>query len=303
MPIKVFIEPGKVVSWGQFRTNYPKYSIALDGFVNEPTARDSEGPYANFDHHSHVDRLSTLSTAAQVHMEINLDLFKTFQKDKKPKANLYINDCDEDTALAVWLLQNHERVIHHADPLINKLVYCNDKLDCTAGSYPFGDIKQLRVMAWVFEPYQKARSDGALHKATAGTMRTILEATLARITQYSLGNSEELHLEGSYEVIGGGATWAMVTESSTTARMFMFHKGIDSFVSVLGNGRYVLGKKSMWTKFPILKLYEALNSAEKPGIITPTNRWGGSNTIGGSPRETGSSLTPKEIETVVSSVL
>ena len=99
--IELRIEPRVVLSWEQFQLEKPPFSIALDGYVNEGTRRNPSGPYANFDHHSHVDRISTRSTAEQVHMEINLGLFDTFRVKGKPFANLYVNDCDEDTTLAL----------------------------------------------------------------------------------------------------------------------------------------------------------------------------------------------------------
>lgn len=63
MAIELYIEPVKTYTWDQFRQEKPKYSIALDGFVSAPTCRDPYGPYANFDHHSGVDRLATRSTS------------------------------------------------------------------------------------------------------------------------------------------------------------------------------------------------------------------------------------------------
>ena len=41
----------------------------------------------------------------------------------------------------------------------------------------------------------------------------------------------------------------------------------------------------------------ALNKAE--GLFTQENRWGGSSIIGGSPRKTGSRLSPKKLEKVI----
>ncbi|HLC71450.1 MAG TPA: hypothetical protein VJI32_05560, partial [Candidatus Nanoarchaeia archaeon] len=141
MAIELHVEPRKVYTWSEFVGAKPPYSIALDGFVNAPTQRNPRGPYANFDHHSGVDRLATRSTSEQVHMEINMGLFDTFRMNGVPTAHVHVNDPDEDTCLAWWLLKNNEQVRGHANPRINRLVYCEDRLDCTAGAYPFGDIK------------------------------------------------------------------------------------------------------------------------------------------------------------------
>src|SRR5207249_2601666 len=143
--IRLFVEPGQVYSWLQFTHAKPPYSIALDGLVNDRPRRDPRGPYANFDHHARVDRLATRSTAEQVMLEINLGLFRTFQRDGEPTANLYVNDADEDTCLSVWLLRNHAEVMGGSMPLA-RLVYFEDRLDATAGAYPLRDALQYRQM-------------------------------------------------------------------------------------------------------------------------------------------------------------
>lgn len=285
------------MTWEDFQKTKPPFSVALDGFVNDATQRNPAGPYANFDHHSLVDRISTRSTAEQVHMEINLGLFDTFQLNGKPEMNIHVNDPDEDTTISIWLLRNHERVINHADPLINKLVYCGGLLDCTAGSYPFGETNQLRKMAWIFEPYRNARYEGRLSKMGASEMRDVLESVISRITEYSLGEGGIAKIEGDYKVLGGGPGWSLVKETGTSARMHMFSSGIPAFVSVLSPGRYVIGRRSTWTPFPIEKIYTALNTHEGK------NNWGGSNTIGGSLRGEGSTLSENEVTTVINAVL
>jgi hypothetical protein len=308
MNIELYVEPRKVMTWAQFKKEKPPYSIALDGFVDERTMRDEKGPYANFDHHSKVDRYSTRSTSEQVHFEINTGLFDTFQKEGIPTANLFVNDPDEDTCLAVWLLKNPERVMDHAEPSINRLVYCEDRLDCSGGAYPFGALKDIRrQMAWIFEPYNRARFDGKLHSMDAGGMETIIEAVGSRITAHTLGKGKELGLEGQYEKIGGGPNWAMTKERGSSSRMAMFLDGVKAYVAMVadkGDGSFVytIGRLAVWTPFDIPFIYRALNEAEGD-IITPENRWGGSNTIGGSPRATGSRLPPEELQRIINEAL
>ena len=295
--IKLHIEPRTVMTWEEFQQIKPPYSVALDGYVNDATQRNPQGPYANFDHHSHVDRISTRSTSEQIHLEINLGLFDTFRQNGKPCMNVFVNDCDEDTTISTWLLMNHERVVYHADPLINKLVFCGGLLDCTAGSYPFGETAQLHKMAWIFEPYRKARQEQRMSKMDEGEMRAIFESVLYRITEYSLGNGEKAEIHNQYKVLSGGNGWVLVKETGTSARAAMFTAGISAFVSVLSPGRYVIGRKSMWTPFPIEKIYTALNDVEGK------NSWGGSNTIGGSLRGDGSSLSPEQITDVINAIV
>lgn len=305
--IELFVEPGKVYSWEQFRSEKPPYSIALDGFVNDSTKRDPRGPYANFDHHSGADRLATRSTSEQVHMEINLGLFEAFRKRGIPTANVYVNDPDEDTCLAVWLLRNGELVRNHANPKVNRLVYCEDRLDCTAGAYPFGEIKMRRKMAWIFESYNMARFEGHLHTLGESGVRAIIDSVNARITEHVINEGGEIPLKGQYEKIGGGPGWVFVRETGPASRMAMFRDGITAFAALVeeepdGSYIYVLGRKSVWIPFDLERIYACLNEGESK-IVGENNCWGGSNTIGGSPRETGSKLKPNDLQKIINEEL
>lgn len=307
MAIKLHVEPRKVYTWEEFKAKKPPYSIGLDGFIDAPIMRDSKGPYANFDHHSVSDRLATRSSAEQVHMEINLGLFDTFRKDGIPHAQVWVNDPDEDTCLAWWLLKNNELVKNHAAPRINRLVYCEDRLDCTAGAYPFGDISIRRKMAWIFQPYNDVRFQGILAQLNGVEMRNVIEAIEGRINEHIFGEGGEIPLEGHYEKIGGGDGWALTRETGPASRMAMYNDGIAAFAALVaskadGTNVYVLGRRSVWTPFDLGLLYKKLNELEKD-IITETNKWGGSDTIGGSPRDSGSRLSPQKLQEVINSEL
>lgn len=307
MTIKLVIEPRKVYTWSEFKKQKVPYSIALDGFVNSPTRRDLKGPYANFDHHTKSDRLATRSTSEQVHMEINMGLFDTFKKDGIPHAYVYVNDSDEDTSLAWWLLKNYELVKNHAEPRINRLVYCEDRLDCTGGAYPFGDTSMRRKMSWIFEPYNDVRFHGKVAHMGEADMRNVIQSVEIRINSYIFGEGGELPLEGHYEKIGGGTGWALTKETGSASRMAMYNNGIAAFAAIIaektdGSFIYTLGRKSVWVPFDLPKLYRRLNREEKK-IVTKKNRWDGSDTIGGSPRETGSRISPKELEEIINSTL
>ena len=317
MNVRLYVEPGVTYSWEDFLLRKPFYSIALDGIVAHKTERVAEfskdkavGPFANFDHHAGVDRLATRSTSQQVYMEINLGLFRTFQYDGIPTANLFVNDCDEDTCLATWLLMNHERVIDHAEPAINRLVNIEDLLDSTAGAYPLGDVKIRRQMAWIFEPYHEARFNGRLKELNTGEMKTLIESVHSRIQAYTLGEGEWLGLEGQYEILlGGGAGWSLVRERGPAARLAMYADGIEAYVSCLGkqaNAKftYSVGRRSVWINFPMKRIFDALNKDDPE--VNPTNYWGPleiNATIGGSPRKTGSGLSPAEVSDIINRLL
>lgn len=306
MSIDLHIEPRKVYNWSDFRRQKPPYSIALDGFVDSPTRRDPKGPYANFDHHSRADRLATRSASEQVHIEIKLGLFDTFRKKGIPEAHIYVNDPDEDSCLAWWLLKNNEQVKNRSEPGINRLVYCEDRLDCTAGAYPFGDTSMRRKMAWIFQPYNEARFEGIVARMEQAEMRTIIESVEDRIGRHVIGEGGEIPLEGHYEKIGGGSGWTLTRETGPASRMAMYNDGITAFAALVaerdGSYVYAFGRRSVWTPFNLQRLYSRLNE-EESDIVNDHNKWGGSDTIGGSPRETGSRLSPGRIEEIINAAL
>ena len=307
MAVELYVEPRKMYTWKEFKEQKSSYSIGLDGFVSAPTQRDPKGPYANFDHHSESDRLATRSTSEQVHMEINMGLFDTFRRNGMPTAKVYVNDPDEDTCLAWWLLKNNEQVKDHANPRINRLVYCEDRLDCTAGAYPFGDIKMRRQMAWIFEPYNQARFHGRIAQMVAAEMRNVLEAVEGRINNHIFGESGELALEGHYEKVGGGKGWTFTRETGSASRIAMYTDGISAFAAIVaekpdGSRVYTLGRRSLWVPFDLPTLYTRLNK-EEGDLVKSNNQWGGSDTIGGSPRETGSKIEPARLQEIINEVL
>jgi hypothetical protein len=309
MSIRLFVEPGQVYSWLQFTHAKPPYSIALDGVVNDRPRRDPRGPYANFDHHARVDRLATRSTAEQVMLEINLGLFRTFQRDGEPTANIFVNDADEDTCLSVWLLRNHVEVVR-GNVTLARLVYYEDRLDATAGAFPLLDARQYRRMAWVFEPYHDARYDGRLQKMDENEMGDLIESVMPRISAHIAGQGGETVLEGRIEVIGGGDGWSMVRETGPAARLALFDAGIQAFVVYRGEseGRhhYVVGRRSVWVPWPWRRLIRALNKEDPAVQPRDCYRWGpmsSAATIGGSPRSGGSALTPAQVQAIINRVL
>ncbi len=80
----------------------------------------------------------------------------------------------------------------------------------------------------------------------------------------------------------------------------MFSNGIRAYVSVRdrpdNRWNYVLGRMSPFIPLDLNALYSTLNEIEK---ITDNDTWGGSDTVGGSPRNRGSSLSPEELTKIL----
>lgn len=286
--------------WDTFIKTAPPFSIALDGFVRTGPKFNWRGPHANMNHHENVDRLATRATCSQVLMSIRQGLFDTFRDSSGPYAHVWANDCDEDVSTAVFLLRHSHLVSGTMNPLINRLVAMEDALDTTAGAYPFpADLPVLQEMAWVYEPYRRFRLSGQLAQRDADAFTGVVSDVGSRIMRHITGSGESIPLDTRYDVLHRGKSWMMVNEIGAHARTAMFSQGCRAYVSVRGS-TYTVGRMSPYVRFDIERIFIALNEAEG---LTGADRWGGSNTIGGSPRIAGSKLSPEEVVRVVESVV
>ena len=301
MSIDLIIKPRQVVSWEEFCRTVPPFSIGLDGYVRGAPQYDSSGPRLNLNHHEGVDRLATSSTSGQVFNYVKAELFRRFQEQGIPEAIIHINDPDQDTSLAVWLLRNHGRIERYkSEPLLSRLIFAQDKMDIFGGLYPFEPQEELmQELFWIFQPYSDAR-----HRVpTMGTeeMRTIVEAVGSRIDVYSVGRGEKLAIDvrTHYEILHQGRTWSLVEEKGPHARTGLYHAGIHAFATYKGKTpanqhHYSLGKLSPFIEFSLTVIYDQLNQQEEIMDDDP-DRWGGGDTQGGSPRNRGSQFAPQEL--------
>jgi len=306
--INLHVEPNSdPVRKDDFISNTPPFSIALDGYVHGAPWFDETGPRANFNHHEDVDRLATAATCEQVLTAIRSGLFHTFRKDGMPKAEVYVNDCDQDVCTAFFLLTHAPMVESATNPLINALVSVEGKLDATAGAYPFNpDLEIMRKIAWIFQPYTEFRKSGDINRRRDNEFEQIIDNCGRRIHDYMLGKGKELPLDIRYEVLDQRAGYTVVREIGDNARIGMYASGIDAFLAVQElpdkkGWRYTVGRRSVYIPFPADKIFETLNSVDPS--VNGENKWGGGNLIGGSPRVTGSSLKPEQVTELIDSVL
>jgi hypothetical protein len=295
--MNLFVNP-KIgsVSWETFLKDCPRFSVALDGYVNVGPRLDLDKMAVNFNHHEEVDRLATRATCAQVLMAIRQGMFSSFRNNTGPVANVFVNDCDEDVCTSWFLLNNSHMVTHAINPMVNKLVTMEDALDSTAGAYPFpAELPALQELAWVFAPYRQFRLNHGLDGRDAESFRSIIMDVELRIMQYITGHGKTIPLDTTYKIIGGGNGWSMVEEIGMHARTGMFGDGIKAYVSVRhlqnGNFAYTIGKLSPFIPFDLLLITKIFNEIDT--LVTENNKWGGGNNIMGSPRNTGSGINPE----------
>ncbi len=303
-PFTISVLPRTSMSWEDFVQNTPPYSIALDGVVRGGPRYDPATHHLNFDHHDGVVREATMSTAMQVLFAIKGGLMKALASRGPINSTIYVNDTDQDTALAVWLLLHYKQFEGTGSiPHLSRLLALNDRWDITGGAFPMSlDDQLIRQYAWIFQPYSNLRRSGGLAQATEEVLLDNLEAVLGRLNAYMMNEAEEVDLDTRHTVLYDSSRFKIVEETGgTDARTFLYSHGMDAFVNIVarrpdGKIVYSIGRRSRFIPFPVQELYSDLNEAE--GLILE-NGWNGSDIIGGSSRALGSGLGWGEIRDIV----
>lgn len=292
------------VTWEEFTTDYPACSIALDGFVSDGPKYQREGPYLNANHHEGVNRLATLSTSQQVLMNIRMGMDKAFSKNGEFCPNVYVNDCDQDVCASWYVLANPDIAKQISHPILNRFIHVAGVMDSTAGAFPYDRSQRvLGELAWIFEPYTQFRASGEMARRDNDQYKSIIFDVADRISQHIQGEGKSIPLDTKYQAVGGGQGWKMIEEQGKDGRVGALLDGIDSYVSVQqiaeDRWRYTIGRRSEFIPFDIPGIVDMLNLAEG----NDRDRWGGSDTIAGSPRVGGSKLPPDVVERLINEYL
>ena len=306
------MEPGRVVQWQDFVKEAPQFSLAIDGYVpgrNNYHIIGDKAPIASIDHHKGVDRIGTGATCKQVLDHLRLGLRGTYDQNGIYVITPFANDCDEDVCTSDWLLGHPEMVEStNANPAINRLVGVESNLDVTGGLYPYDkDMAFLGTLKAIFRPYKYFRNNGGLEERDPQQYLTVVSDVGRRITDYVIGNPiQPEQLDPEFEVLRVGDGWSLLHEVGEDARMGIGASDIKAFISVVetdqvGVYKYTLAKKSPFVRFPIEELYDYLNIHDP--AVSDNNFWSGSDTIGGSPRSTGSMLAPDNLFDLVQSYI
>lgn len=304
---EIHVLPRQTMTREEFLTKTPSGSIALDGMVLGGPFYNSATMHANFDHHDGVVREATMSTCMQVYFAIKGGLMQAFT-EQEMKPHIWINDTDQDTSFAVWLLLNYKLFEGvQSIPHINRLLTLNDRWDVTAGAFPMNlsDIL-VRQHGWVFEPYSKLRKSGQLAVADEATLRENLDAVGWRLTQYLMGQQGAMELDTRHVILFDHPRFKIVDEiGGNEARYWLFNHGMNAYISLVArraDGRFVytIGRRSQYIYFPVQKLYDAYNAAEG---VTRERGFNGSDIVGGSNRASGSGLVWEKMRDITLDVL
>lgn len=283
----------------EFQRTHPRGSIAVDGYLPDAPWLDLDALQANLNHHEVVDRLATRCTAAQAALGVRMGRFESFFQEG---VHFWANDCDPDVATTLWVLENPARMRGVLNPLFNKMLHLLDMLDTTAATYPIPMDFDLGEYHWIFEPYFEAQQRGIIEQKNPKVFERIVDECHIHLERYLTGRPGRVEIETGYETISQHHGWGMFKALGSLSRMGIVAAGHYAFVLARerpdGRWTYTLQRTSDGVRFPLHQLYAALNEREGGSEL-----WGGGDTVGGSPRVSGSRMTPAEVAEVICKVL
>jgi membrane protease YdiL (CAAX protease family) len=304
--ISVRIERGLSVSAGA-ALKAPPGTIYLDGAAQGGPFLNNEKDLLNLDHHEGCVRAFTLATCEQAMIVVRrgLDL-------QRRDWVIWANEPDLDTVLAIWILLNHMR-LNDADPEIRAklmpLVRLEGAIDAHGlemkelCAFPpeiqaslLGDLEELRSREVELKKEKRWQEIDFL-EYTADILRAIDSMI------YSLHHFEEVvDVEELARAVIGNNQLAIVCRSNLGVYELEPHlrrlhgKRLGVIILQKDPNTYTVRQVNPFSATELDRAYERLNLIDpSAGRRRSGNRWGGSKEIGGSPRTTGTALTPQQI--------
>ena len=304
--IAVCIERGTTTPSGTAR-KAPPGTIYLDGAAEGAPFLDAEKAVYNLNHHEGCVRSFTLATCEQALVLIRkgLDL-------QGRDWTIHANDPDFDTVLAIWLLLNHLRLNDPDDEIRRKVIplvrlegiidahgldmqeLCGFPLE--AQESVFADLENLRGKEVALKKEGKWDTIDLL-QYTAGVLRSIDGMIYSPHHFLGVVKVEEL---ARAEI--GEKKLAIVCRAGlgiyeVEPHLRRLHgKRLGVIILQKNSNTYTLRQVDTFHPVTLERAYEWLNLIDPTaGSRRSDNRWSGSEEIGGSPRATGTSLSPQQI--------
>ena len=287
------------------RAPYPDQVLFLDGVFTGPPFLDNGRRHYSLDHHAGCVRAFTLATCEQAAVLV---------KDGLPLAEgrwlLLINEPDLDAVLAAWLLLHFRELTDDDDRLlwdVMPLVRVEGVID--AHGLGRGATSGLSAEAWqaheerldrLIERERALRREGTWEDTDALEYTRELLERLDRLLLPAEHRSVGAEVEELERAVLRDGRVAILCRSergiyAAEQRLRQRHgKRLGVVVLDAGGGRFTLLQTDPFQRHDLSELYPRLDAAE-PGSPDPDDRWGGSNTIGGSPRRRGSGLDGRDV--------
>lgn len=309
--IIVRIQKGKVFSESSAKRS-PERTIFLDGACDSPPFLDLKRQIYNLDHHTGIIRSFTLSTCEQAAILVlkGLELV-----DKN--WFVWANDPDLDTVLAIWVLLNHNYLFNKdEDTQINSIIPILrlegliDALGLELTHFSAFPKKLLEETTQKIDLLRKKevqlKSQGKwesmdFHEYTVQILKKIDELIFHPDTFKDFKGFEELarcELDDKLSAVVYNADMGIYEIEQRLNRVYGRNPGL--IILQKSPGHYTIRKSDLFTPLDMNHIYDKLNWYDKNvNGKHPNNRWGGAGEIGGSPRETGTALTPTELVEII----
>lgn len=306
MSAELVMQPGRqFASAGDFFSECPPYSIGIEVVDAPPQViQQPDGPYAIIDHHTGVVRRVTQAACEQAWGLVGLGLVDQFTgPDGDYHPTVYARDPDQDTNLAYHIVNRAgvvPQLTAHEIERIEELVHVEGMLDRFGGVPPGRITPKVRRMmeriAWIFDAYSDYRSSGELYRNNPEDHVTVMREGSRRIRQHVNGHGRSRPLDTRYNTVGQQDGCALIERVGAEA---LLGACSDGFLAVIvwqpradGNHQYTYYRRSALVPFRLDKLYAACNAEEN---CPPGQGHGGSDNIGGSPIELGSTIPPERL--------
>ena len=304
--VSVRVQHGFTVTAAAARSAAPG-SVFLDGAARGEPFLDPKREVYNLDHHEGCARSFLLATCEQAMVLIRkgLDL-------RKREWTVYANDADLDTVLAIWVLLNHLRLDDGSTETrarVMPLVRLQGVID--AQGLDMQDMSALppellaEIQACIDElrePELALKRRGRWGESdlvgyTADRLRAIDRLVYSPTHFDDVTDVEQL---ARVEI----ATDSVAVVCRSKAGIYeverllrrLHGKRLGVIVLRTGATTYTLRQVNPYLPTSLERVYTHLNLVDPAaGGHRSANRWGGSMEIGGSPRSTGTRLTPTQI--------
>jgi hypothetical protein len=304
--LNIHMESGLSVT-GSMARKSPGGTIFLDGVAQCEPFMDHERQVYNLDHHEGCVRPFTLATCEQtlvMYMK-GLDL-------QGREWNIFANEPDLDTLLSIWILLNHAR-IGNQDTTQRRILFALVRYEGVIDALGL-ELKELSALPpELVRKLQRVidhlRSDELVLKKEGRwgqiDLLTYSASILHKIDQIFYKPSDFADFRGIQELARVELTDQRIA-AVVEADMGIYE--IEPHLNKLYGNRlgvvflkkglesYTVRQMDLFMPITLDDIYERLNFMD-PAVKcrTQSNKWGGAADIGGSPRESGTRLSPSEI--------
>jgi hypothetical protein len=279
--------------------------ILLDGAGQFAPLIDGDAKLYNLDHHQGCVRAFTLATCEQALVLIakGLDL-------DRGGWTLYANEPDLDVVLAIWVLLNHRRVAQLSDAeqrILLPLIRLEGAIDaggtesaafCGLPEPALGEARRRLDHLFAREQALRALPSLTASARTAALLREVDALVFAETDFACLRPVEEVYgnLELSDDLVAVACRDSAGIYDVEQRLRERWGARLGLIVLQSQPGKYTLRASGALDGVSLEPLYGFLNLVDPAVDGRPASqRWGGSDEIGGSPRDRRSALTPASV--------